>query len=100
MASVSGKNGKGIYVRVHGKSWKKVKDKLRRAHFPEVSAEAYVRTMRKDKSVYAWMAELLRDSGHEEPNIEGLNGWLYRQDTDVYLETVEDCQRHESGEPA
>lgn len=25
-----GKNGKGIYVRVHGKSWKKVKEKLRR----------------------------------------------------------------------
>ena len=25
-----GKNGKGIYVRVHGKSWKKAKDKLRK----------------------------------------------------------------------
>ena len=25
-----GKNGKGIYVRVHGKSWKKTKDNLRK----------------------------------------------------------------------
>src|SRR5699024_12449877 len=25
-----GKNGKGIYIRVHGKSWKKAKEKLRR----------------------------------------------------------------------
>lgn len=31
-----GKNGKGIYVRVHGKSWKKAKDKLRIGCFPKV----------------------------------------------------------------
>ncbi len=30
LASVIGKSGKGIYVRVHGKSWKKAKEKLRR----------------------------------------------------------------------
>lgn len=31
-----GKNGKEIYVRVHGKSWKKAKDKLRIGCFPKV----------------------------------------------------------------
>ena len=43
-----GKNGKGIYVRVHGKSWKKAKDKLRQ--FTSRSrCGSIIRTMEKIK---------------------------------------------------
>ena len=38
-----GKNGKGIYVRVHGKSWKKMKSKLK-----ELSSRRSVQSIRPD----------------------------------------------------
>ena len=70
-----GKNGKGIYIRVHGKSWKKAKDKLRQ--FTSRSrCGSIVRTMEKIK---VYMRGWLNYYGIADmkSNIESLNGWLY-----------------------
>ncbi len=60
-----GKNGKGIYVRVHGKSWKKAKEKLRK-----LTSRSRCGSIRKDhgtyKRIHAWMAELLQYGRHEK----------------------------------
>ena len=72
-----GKNGKGIYIRVHGKSWKKAKDNLRRLT-SRSKCGSIVKTMRRIKEYmrgwlnYYSMADM-------KNNIEGLNGWLYRR---------------------
>ena len=72
-----GKNGKGIYIRVHGKSWKKAKDKLRRLT-SRSRCGSIVQTMEKIKVYmrgwlnYYGIADMKR-------NIESLNGWLYRR---------------------
>ena len=72
-----GKNGKGIYVRVHGKTWKKVKDKLRRLT-SRSKCGSMIQTMEKLKIYmrgwlnYYGMADM-------KNNIESLNGWLYRR---------------------
>lgn len=72
-----GKNGKGIYIRVHGKSWKKVKDKLRQLT-SRSRCGSIVKTMEKIKVFmrgwlnYYGIADMKR-------NIEDLNGWLYRR---------------------
>ncbi len=81
-----GKNGKGIYIRVHGKSWKKAKDKLRQL-FPE-QVRKHCPNHGEDKSLHERMAELLRNSGHEEQHRKP--EWMaIPSDTDVYLEAVE-----------
>ena len=72
-----GKNGKGICIRVHGKSWKKAKDKLRQ--FTSRSrCGSIVRTMEKIK---VYMRGWLNYYGIADMknNIESLNGWLYRR---------------------
>ena len=72
-----GKNGKGIYVRVHGKSWKKAKEKLRQ--FTSRSrCGSIIRTMEKIK---VYMRGWLNYYGIADMknNIESLNGWLYRR---------------------
>ena len=72
-----GKNGKGIYVRVHAKSWKKAKDKLRMLT-SRSRCGSIVRTMECIKEYmrgwlnYFSMADM-------KNNIESLNGWLYRR---------------------
>ena len=72
-----GKNGKGIYVRVHGKSWKKAKDKLRMLT-SRSRCGSIVKTMERIKEYmrgwlnYYSMADM-------KSNIESLNGWLYRR---------------------
>ena len=72
-----GKNGKGIYVRVHGKSWKKAKDKLRMLT-SRSRCGSIVRVMERIKEYmrgwlnYYSMADMRK-------NIEVLNGWLYRR---------------------
>ena len=72
-----GKNGKGIYVRVHGKSWKKAKDKLRMLTSRSRCGNI-VKTMERIKEYmrgwlnYYSMADM-------KSNIESLNGWLYRR---------------------
>lgn len=72
-----GKNGKGIYVRVHAKSWKKAKDKLRMLT-SRSRCGSIVRTMECIKEYmrgwlnYFSMADM-------KNNIESMNGWLYRR---------------------
>ena len=72
-----GKNGKGIYIRVHGKSWKKAKDKLRRLT-SRSRCGSIVRTMEK---ITIYMRGWLNYYGIADmkKNIESLNGWLYRR---------------------
>ena len=72
-----GKNGKGIYVRVHGKSWKKAKDKLRQLT-SRSRCGSIIRTMEKIK---VYMRGWLNYYGIADmkKNIGSLNGWLYRR---------------------
>ena len=72
-----GKNGKGIYIRVHGKSWKKAKDKLRQLT-SRSRCGSIVRTMEKIK---VYMRGWLNYYGIADmkSNVESLNGWLYRR---------------------
>ena len=72
-----GKNGKGIYIRTHGKSWKKAKDKLRQLTSRSRSG-SIIRTMEKIK---VYMRGWLNYYGIADMknNIESLNGWLYRR---------------------
>ena len=72
-----GKNGKGIYIRVHGKPWKKAKDKLRRLT-SRSRCGSIIRTMEKIK---VYMRGWLNYYGIADMknNIESLNGWLYRR---------------------
>ena len=72
-----GKNGKGIYIRVHEKSWKKAKDKLRRLT-SRSRCGSIVQTMEKIK---VYMRGWLNYCGIADMknNIESLNGWLYRR---------------------
>ena len=71
------KGQKGIYIRVDGKSWKKVKDKLHQ--FTSRSrCGSIIRAMEKIKDYmrgwlsYHGMAEM-------KNNIESLKGWMYRR---------------------
>ena len=72
-----GKNGKGIYIRVHGKTWKKAKDKLRRLT-SRSRCGSIAQTMAKIK---VYMRGWLNYYGIADMknNIERLNGWLYRR---------------------
>ena len=69
-----GKNGKGIYIRVHGKSWKKAKDKLRQLT-SRSRCGSIVQTMEKIK---VYMRGWLNYYGIADMknNIESLNGCL------------------------
>lgn len=72
-----GKNGKGIYIRVHAKSWKKVKDKLRMLT-SRSKCGSIVRTMEKLKVfMRGWLNYY--SIADMKNNIEDLNGWLYRR---------------------
>ena len=72
-----GKSGKGIYVCVHGKSWKKAKEKLRRLT-SRSRCGSIVKTMERIKEYmrgwlnYYSMADM-------KNNVERLNRWLYRR---------------------
>ena len=72
-----GKNGKGIYIRVHAKSWKKAKDKLR-ILTSRSKCGSIVRTMEK---LRVFMRGWLNYYGIADMknNIEDLNGWLFRR---------------------
>ena len=69
-----GKNGKGMYIRVHGKSWKKAKDKLRQLT-SRSRCGSIIRTMGKIK---VYMRGWLNYYGIADMknNMESLNGWL------------------------
>lgn len=72
-----GKNGKGIYIRVHAKPWKKAKDKLRLLT-SRSRCGSIVKTMEKIK---VFMRGWLNYYGIADMknNIAVLNGWLYRR---------------------
>jgi len=72
-----GKNGKGIYVRVHGKSWKKMKSKLK-----ELSSRRSVQSIRPELAkIKEYMRGWLNYYGIAEMKnrIEELNKWLYHR---------------------
>ena len=72
-----GKSGKGIYVRVHGKSWKKAKDKLRMLT-SRSKCGSIVKTMERIKEyMRGWLNYY--SIADMKNNIERLNGWLYRR---------------------
>ena len=72
-----GKNGKGIYIRVHAKSWKEAKDKLRMLT-SRSKCGSIVKTMERIK-IYmrGWLNYF--NMADMKNNIESLNGWLYRR---------------------
>ena len=72
-----GKNGKGIYIRVHAKSWKKAKDNLR-GLTSRSRCGSIVGAM---KRIEVYMRGWLNYYGiaSMKNNIENLNGWLYRR---------------------
>ena len=72
-----GKNGKGIYIRVHAKPWKKAKDKLR-VLTSRSKCGSIIGTM---KRIEIYMRGWLNYYGIADmkSNIENLNGWLYRR---------------------
>ena len=72
-----GKNGKGIYIRVHADAWKKAKDKLRkltsRSRCGNIRrAMERIKVFMRGWLNYFSIADMRR-------NIEALNGWLYRR---------------------
>ena len=72
-----GKNGKGIYVRVHGKSWKKMKSKLK-----DLSSRRSVQSIRPSlEKIKVYMRGWLNYYGVADMKnrIEGLNQWLYHR---------------------
>ena len=72
-----GKNGRGIYIRVHAKSWKKAKDKLRKLT-SRSKCGSIVGAM---KRIEVYMRGWLNYYGIADMknNIASLNGWLYRR---------------------
>ena len=72
-----GKNGRGICIRVHAKSWKKAKGKLRMLTSRSkcgsiVKAMGRIKVYMRGWLNYFSMADM-------KNNIESLNGWLYRR---------------------
>ena len=72
-----GKNGKGVYIRVHRKSWQKAKNKLR-GLTSRSKCGSIVQAMEKIK---VFMRGWLNYYGIADmkSNISALNGWLYRR---------------------
>ena len=72
-----GKNGEGIYIRVHADAWKKAKEKLRkltsRSRCGNIrKAMERIKVFMRGWLNYFSIADMRR-------NIEALNGWLYRR---------------------
>ena len=90
-----GKSGKGIYVRVHGKSWKKAKEKLRKLT-SRSRCGSIVKTMERIKEYmrgwlnYYSMADMKKQRRKAEQVVVS-------KDTNVYLETVETAKDTKNG---
>ena len=72
-----GKNGKGIYIRVHGKSWKKMKSKLK-----ELISRRSVQSIRPSlEKIKVYMRGWLNYYGIADMKnrIDELNSWLYHR---------------------
>ena len=72
-----GKNGKGIYIRVHGKSWKKVKGNLRRLTSRSKCGSIVKAMKRIEVYMRGWLNYY--SIADMKNNMEALNGWLYRR---------------------
>ncbi len=82
-----GRNGTGVYIRVHAKAWKKVKDILRKLT-SRSRCGSIVRTMEKIKVYMRGWLNYVRDNRYEESD-RGPERMAVPQNTDVHLETVE-----------
>ena len=72
-----GKNGNGIYIRVHADAWKKAKDKLRK-----LTSRSRCGNIRKAmERIKIFMRGWLNyfSIADMKNNIEAMNGWLYRR---------------------
>ena len=72
-----GKNGKGIYIRVHADAWKKAKNKLRK-----LTSRSRCGNIRKAmERIKVFMRGWLNyfSIADMKNNIEAMNGWLYRR---------------------
>ena len=72
-----GKNGRGVYICVHQKSWQKAKDKLRELT-SRSKCGSIVRAMEKIKVYMRGWLNYFGIADMKE-NIGKLNGWLYRR---------------------
>ena len=72
-----GKNGRGVYIRVHQKSWQKAKEELRKLT-SRSKCGSIIRAMEKIK---VYMRGWLNYFGIADMknNVEALNKWLYRR---------------------
>ena len=72
-----GKNGKGIYIRVHRKSWKKVKENLRKLTSRSKCGSIVKAMKRIEVYMRGWLNYY--SIADMKNSIEALNGWLYRR---------------------
>ena len=72
-----GKNGKGICIRVHGKSWKKVKGRLRELTSRSKCGSIVKAMKRIEVYMRGWLNYY--SIADMKSNIKSLNGWLYRR---------------------
>ena len=74
---VLGRNGKGIYVRVHPKSWKKFKSKLKELSSRR-SAQSIRPALEKIKVIYRGWLNYFGIASMKNP-IDDINKWLYHR---------------------
>ena len=82
-----GRNGNGIYVRVHPKSWKKFKSRLK-----ELSSRKSVQSIKPSlEKIKVYARGWLNYYGiaSMKNNMEDINGWLYHRIRMCIMETVE-----------
>jgi group II intron reverse transcriptase/maturase len=72
-----GKGENGVYVRVHAKSWKKFKDKLRMLTSRSKCGSIVAAMKRIEVSARGWLNYY--GIADMKSNIADLNGWLYRR---------------------
>ena len=72
-----GKNGKGIYIRVHRKSWKKAKENLRKLTSRSKCGSIVKAMKRIEVYMRGWLNYY--SIADMKNSIEALNGWLYRR---------------------
>ena len=72
-----GKNGKGIYVRIHERSWKKAKDNLRKLTSRSKCGSIVKAMKRIEVYMRGWLNYY--SIADMKNSIEALNGWLYRR---------------------
>ena len=72
-----GKNGKGIYIRVHADAWKKAKDRLRKLTSRSKCGNVRKAIERIKVFMRGWLNYF--SIADMKNNIKALNGWLYRR---------------------